>query len=47
MQEAGGGHVAECLSHDIFTEGSTWEELRSNAREAVSPYFFDAKARLA
>jgi predicted RNase H-like HicB family nuclease len=40
-QETDGGYVAECLSHDIFTEGSTWEELRSNVREAVSAYFFD------
>lgn len=40
-QEADGGFVAECLSHDIFTEGNTWEELRSNVLEAVSAYFFD------
>ena len=40
-QEADGGYVAECLSHDIFTEGDTWEELRANARDAVSAYFFD------
>jgi hypothetical protein len=41
MQESDGGYVAECLSHDIFTQGNTWEELRSNVREAVSAYFFD------
>lgn len=40
-QESDGGYVAECLSHDIFTEGKTWEELRANVREAVSAYFFD------
>lgn len=40
-QETDGGYLAECLSHDIFTEGDTWEELRSNVREAVSAYFFD------
>ena len=40
-QETDGGFVAECLSHDIFTEGNTWEELRANAREAVSAFFFD------
>jgi predicted RNase H-like HicB family nuclease len=40
-RETDGGYVAECLSHDIFTEGDTWEELRSNVREAVSAYFFD------
>ena len=33
--------MAECLSHDIFTQGNTWEELRANVREAVSAYFFD------
>jgi predicted RNase H-like HicB family nuclease len=40
-QENDGGYVAECLSHDIFTQGNTWEELRANVREAVSAYFFD------
>ncbi len=40
-QEGDGGFVAECLSHDIFTEGDTWEQLRANVREAVSAYFFD------
>ena len=40
-QESDGGFVAECLSHDIFTEGDTWDQLRVNAREAVSAYFFD------
>jgi hypothetical protein len=40
-QETDGGYGAECLSHDLFTEGITWEELRANAREAVSAYFFD------
>lgn len=40
-QEEDGGFVAECLSHDIFTQGDTWEQLRQNVREAVSAYFFD------
>lgn len=40
-QEADGGFVAECLSHDIFTEANTWDELRASAREAVTAYFFD------
>ncbi len=40
-QEEDGGFVAECLSHDIFTQGNTWEELRANVQEAVSAYFFD------
>lgn len=40
-QEADGGFVAECLSHDIFTQGDSWEELRDNVREAIAAYFFD------
>jgi hypothetical protein len=40
-QEFDGGFVAECLSQDIFTEGSTWDELRANVQEAVSAFFFD------
>ena len=40
-QESGGGFVAECLSHDIFTQGNSWDELRRNVQEAVSGYFFD------
>jgi predicted RNase H-like HicB family nuclease len=40
-QESDGGYVAECLSHDIFTQGHTWDELRANVREAVAAYFFD------
>ncbi|MGH8615684.1 MAG: type II toxin-antitoxin system HicB family antitoxin [Gammaproteobacteria bacterium] len=40
-QEEDGGFVAECLSHDIFTQGDNWEQLRANVCEAVSAYFFD------
>jgi len=40
-QEGDGGFVAECLSHDIFSQGATWEELRANVREAVTGYFFE------
>ena len=40
-QESDGGYVAECLSHDIFTQGNTWDELRKNVREAVTAFFFD------
>jgi len=40
-QEADGGFVVECLSHDIFTEGNTWDELRANVKEAVTGYFFN------
>ena len=40
-QEADGGYAAECLSHDIFTQGNDWEQLRKNVQEAVAAYFFD------
>ena len=40
-QEADGGYVAECLSHDIVTEADNWEALRANVSEAVNAYFFD------
>lgn len=40
-QETDGGFVAECLSHDIFTQGNTWDELRANVREAAAAYFVD------
>ena len=40
-QEADGGYVAEGLGYDIFTQADTWDELRSNAKEAVDAYFFD------
>jgi predicted RNase H-like HicB family nuclease len=40
-QESDGGYVAECLSHDIFTQGNTWDELRHNVREAVTAFYFD------
>ena len=40
-QEADGGYVAECLSHDIFTQGNDWNEVRANVQEAVRAYFFD------
>ena len=40
-QESDGGYTAECLSHDIFRQGNSWEEMRANVREAVSGYFFD------
>lgn len=40
-QEGDGGYVADCLFHDIFTQGDTWADLRANVAEAVSAYFFD------
>ena len=37
-QDSDGGFVAECLTEAIFTQADTWEELRSNAREAVAAF---------
>src|SRR6266496_1585835 len=35
-QEADCGYVAECLSHDIFTQGDNWEQVRANVQAAVA-----------
>ena len=40
-QEADGGYVAEALSEDIFTQGDSWTELRTNVKEAVEASYFD------
>jgi hypothetical protein len=40
-QENDGGFVAECLSHDIFKQASSWNDLRANVQEAVHAYFYD------
>jgi len=44
MQEADGGFVAEALGESIFTEADTWDELRTNVREAVAAFYFDRPA---
>jgi hypothetical protein len=41
VEDADGGYCAECLTLDIFTQADTWDELRTNVREAVRAYFFD------
>lgn len=41
VQEADGGYCAECLTESIVTEGNTWDELKTNVREAVKGYYFD------
>ena len=43
-QEADGGFVAEALGESIFTEADTWEQLRTNVREAVAAFYFDRTA---
>ena len=40
-----GGYWARALGHGIFTEGESWEDLRSNVIEAISLHFEDAQLR--
>lgn len=40
-RESDSDYVAECLSHDLFTEGDSWEALCANVQEAASAFFFD------
>ena len=42
--EVDGGFTACALGHSIVTEADTWEELRSNVREAVLCHFDEGKA---
>jgi predicted RNase H-like HicB family nuclease len=42
-QEADGGYTAEALGESIFTQGDTWEDLRTNVREAVEAFYFDSE----
>jgi len=42
VQEADGGFTAEALGESIFTQADTWEELRTNVREAVQAFYFDS-----
>ena len=43
-QEGDGGFVAEALGESIITQADTWDELRSNVREAVTAFYFDQPA---
>jgi predicted RNase H-like HicB family nuclease len=43
-QESDGGFVAEALGESIITQADTWEELRTNVREAVNAFYFDRPA---
>jgi len=40
-QEADGGFCAECLTESIFTQGDTWDALRTNVKETVEAFYFD------
>jgi hypothetical protein len=39
-----GGYTARAVSHSIFTEADTLEELRRNIREAVECHFDEGQA---
>jgi hypothetical protein len=43
-QEADGGFTAEALGESIFTQADTWQELRTNVKEAVQAFYFDSVA---
>lgn len=43
-QEEDGGFVTECLQEPIFTQGDTWEELRTAVADAVTAWHFDRPA---
>ena len=36
-----GGYTAQALSHSIFTEANTWDELREAVQDAVRCHFED------
>ncbi len=36
VQDPDGGYTANCLNEDIFTETDSWDELRSNVKDAVA-----------
>jgi predicted RNase H-like HicB family nuclease len=42
-QDADGGFTAEAIGESIFTQADTWEELRTNVREAVQAFYFDSE----
>jgi predicted RNase H-like HicB family nuclease len=34
-----GGYYAHAIGHSIFTQADSWEELRTNVREAAALHF--------
>ncbi|MGA1206059.1 MAG: type II toxin-antitoxin system HicB family antitoxin [Opitutales bacterium] len=42
--ETEGGFVARALGHSIVTQADTWEELRTNVRDAVRCHFEEGQA---
>ena len=42
VQEGDGGFTAEAIGEGNFTQADSWDELKTNVREAVQAYFFDS-----
>jgi hypothetical protein len=42
--ETEGGFVARALGHSIVTQADTWEDLRTNVRDAVRCHFEEGQA---
>jgi hypothetical protein len=42
--EAEGGFVARALGQSIVTQANTWDELRTNVRDAVRCHFEEGQA---
>ena len=42
VQEGDGGFTAEAIGEGVFTQADSWDELKTNVREAVQAYFFDS-----
>ena len=42
--ESEGGFVARALGYSIVTQADTWEELRTNVRDAVRSHFDEGQA---
>jgi hypothetical protein len=42
--ESEGGFVARALGHSIVTQAQSWEDLRTNVRDAVRCHFEEGQA---
>lgn len=42
--ETEGGFVARALGHSVFTQAGTWDDLRTNVRDAVRCHFEEGQA---
>jgi predicted RNase H-like HicB family nuclease len=41
-ESAEGGFTAEAVGESIYTQADSWEELRTNVKEAVQAFYFDS-----